>query len=72
MGCSRQVLVQVMLFQFLGPDLAQDDATPNFFPDHLFLDSLGKVLKTVKAQNPLQWEWGFASFANGIWRNGIC
>ena len=29
----RQVLVQVMLFQFLGPGLAQDDAMPNFFPD---------------------------------------
>ena len=24
------------------------------------------------AQNPLQWEWGFASFANGSCRNGIC
>ena len=31
--CSRQVLVQVVLFQFLGPGHAQDGATPNFFPD---------------------------------------
>ena len=33
MGCSRQVLVQVMLFQFLGPGLAQDGATSNFSPN---------------------------------------
>ena len=33
MGRSRQVFVQVMLFQFLGPGLAQDNAKPNFFPD---------------------------------------
>ena len=33
MGRSRQVLVQVMLFQFLGPGLAQDGATSNFLPD---------------------------------------
>ena len=33
MGRSRQVLVQVMLFQFLGRGLAQDDAMPNFLPD---------------------------------------
>ena len=33
MGRSRQVLVQVMLFQFLGPGLAQDGATSNFSPD---------------------------------------
>ena len=30
---SRQVLVQVMLFQFLGPGLSQDGATSNFSPD---------------------------------------
>ena len=30
---SRQVLFQVMLFQFLGPGLAQNDATSNFSPD---------------------------------------
>ena len=28
--------------------------------------------KYVYTQNPLQWEWGFASFANGSSRNGIC
>ena len=33
MGRSRQVLVQVMLFQFLGPGFAQDGATSNFSPD---------------------------------------
>ena len=30
MGCSRQVLVQVVLFQFFGPGLTQDAATSNF------------------------------------------
>ena len=33
MGRFTQVLVQVMLFQFLGRCLAQDGATPNFSPD---------------------------------------
>ena len=33
MGHSRQVLVQVILFQFFGPGLAQDGATSNFSPD---------------------------------------
>ena len=28
--------------------------------------------QTYIAQNPLQWEWGFASFANGSCHNGIC
>ena len=30
---SRRVLVKVVLFQFLGPGLAQDGATSNFLPD---------------------------------------
>ena len=33
MGRSWQVLVQVMLFQFLGRALAQDGVTPNFSCD---------------------------------------
>ena len=33
MECPRQVLVQVMLFQFLECCLAQDGAMPNFSPD---------------------------------------
>ena len=32
MGCSKQVLVQIMLFQFLKRGLAQDSATSNFSP----------------------------------------
>ena len=63
----RQVLVQVMLFQFLRPGLTQDGATSNFSSDSkplcqgfqmrycLFLDSLEKMLKTVKmfSETPL-------------------
>ena len=33
MVCTRQVLVTLMLFQFLGRGLAQDGAKPNFSPD---------------------------------------
>ena len=36
---SRQVLVNVVLFQLRGPGHLQDDATPNFF-----LDSKGPLL----------------------------
>ena len=31
-----------------------------------------KTISVNLAQNPLQWEWGFASFANGSCRNRIC
>ena len=33
---SRQVLVQVVIFQFLGPNHAQDGATPNQIKPVLF------------------------------------
>ena len=33
MGASKQVLVEVMLFQLGGHGRPQNDATPNFSPD---------------------------------------
>ena len=33
MGCSKHVLFQVMLFQFLGPGQAQFGYTPNLYSD---------------------------------------
>ena len=57
MKCSRQVLLEVVLFQSRGHGHPQGDAMPNFFPDskssikgfqmkyHLFLDSFAKFLK---------------------------